>query len=87
LCRGTDLGKGNKIFLQYWRSKNTVVIILKRNTFGTTKTLPRADRQAQLNNRGRRALVREVTKNPMVTDRAPEFLCGDGRTFQKANYL
>jgi hypothetical protein len=23
----------------------------------------------------------------MVTDRAPEFLCGDGRTFQKDNHL
>jgi hypothetical protein len=32
-------------------------------------------------------LVREVTKNPTVTDRAPEFLCGDGRTFQKDNHL
>ena len=32
-------------------------------------------------------MVREVTKNPVVTDRAPEFLCGDGRTFQKDNHL
>jgi hypothetical protein len=38
---------------------------------------------AKLSNQGRRALVRQVTKNPMVTDRAVEFLCGDGRTFQK----
>ena len=43
-------------------SKNTVAsIILKWKKFGTTKTLIR------LNNWGRRALVREVTKNPMVT--------------------
>ena len=35
--------------------------------FGTTKTLPRASRPAKLSNRGRRALVREVTKIPMVT--------------------
>ncbi|KAK6315320.1 hypothetical protein J4Q44_G00148490 [Coregonus suidteri] len=42
-------------------------IILKWNEFGTTKTLPRAGRPAKLSNRGRRALVREVTKNPMVT--------------------
>ena len=35
--------------------------------FGTTKTLPRAGRPAKLSNRGRSALVREVTKNPMVT--------------------
>jgi hypothetical protein len=48
--------------------KNTVAsIILKCKKFGTTKTLPRAGRQAKLSNRGRRTLVREVTKNPMVT--------------------
>jgi hypothetical protein len=42
-------------------------IILKWNTFGTTKTLPRADLPTKLSNRRRRALVREVTKNTMVT--------------------
>ena len=42
-------------------------IILKWKKFGTTKTLPRAGRPAKLSNRVRRALVREVTKNPMVT--------------------
>ena len=48
--------------------KNTVAsIILKWKKLGTTKTLPRAGRLAKLSNRGRRALVREVTKNPMVT--------------------
>jgi hypothetical protein len=35
--------------------------------FGTAKNLPRAGCLAKLSNRGRRALVREVTKNPMVT--------------------
>uniref|UniRef100_A0A674A8J2 Zinc finger protein 250-like n=1 Tax=Salmo trutta TaxID=8032 RepID=A0A674A8J2_SALTR len=45
--------------------KNTVAsIILKWKKFGTTKTLPRAGRPTKLS---RRALVREVTKNPMVT--------------------
>ncbi|KAI3370124.1 hypothetical protein L3Q82_024916 [Scortum barcoo] len=34
---------------------------------GTTRTLPRAGRPSKLSNRGKRALVREVTKNPMVT--------------------
>ena len=64
--------------------KNTVAsIILKWNTFGTTKALPRAGCPAKLSNRGRRALVREVTKNLMVTDRAPEFLCEDGRTSRR----
>ena len=48
--------------------KNTVgSIILKLKKFGTTKTLPRAGRPAKLSNRGRRALVREVTKNPLIT--------------------
>ena len=48
--------------------KNTVVsIILKWKKFGTTKTLPRAGRHpVKLGNLGRRALVREVTKNLMV---------------------
>ncbi len=45
--------------------KSTVAsIILKWKTFGTTRTLPRAGRPAKLSYRGRRALVREVKKNP-----------------------
>ena len=48
--------------------KNTVASnILKLKKFGITKTLPRAGRLAKLSNRGRRALVNEVTKNLMVT--------------------
>jgi hypothetical protein len=48
--------------------KNTVAsIILKWKKFGTIKTLPRAGHPAKLSIWGRRALVREVTKNPMVT--------------------
>ncbi len=48
--------------------KSTVVsIILKWKTFGTTRTLPRAGRPAKLSYRGRRALVREVKKNPKIT--------------------
>ena len=42
-------------------------IILKWKKFGTTNTLPRVGRLAKLSNQGRRVLVREVTKNPMVT--------------------
>ena len=58
---------------------NTVAsIILKLKKFRTTKTLSRAGRSAKLSNWGR-TVVREVTKNPMVT--LTEFLCGDGRTF------
>ena len=48
--------------------KNTVAfIVLKWKKLGTTKTLPRAGRLAKLSNWGRRALVKEVTKIPMVT--------------------
>ena len=48
--------------------KNTVAsIILKWKKFGNTKSLPRAGSPAKLSNRGRRALVREVTKNSMTT--------------------
>ncbi len=47
--------------------KSTVAsIILKWKTFGTTRTLPRACRLAKLSYRGRRALVREVKKNPKI---------------------
>ncbi|KAG2460036.1 TCB1 transposase, partial [Polypterus senegalus] len=42
-------------------------IIRKWKKFETTRTLPRAGQPSKLNNQGRRALVREVTKNPMVT--------------------
>ena len=48
--------------------KSTVAsIILKWKTFGTTRTLPRTGRPAKLSIRGRRALVREVKKNPKIT--------------------
>jgi hypothetical protein len=65
--------------------KNTVASInLKWKKNGITKTLPRAEFAAKLSNRGRRAMAREVTKN---SARAQEFLCGDGRTFQKDKHL
>jgi hypothetical protein len=68
--------------------KNPVdYIILKWKKFGTTKTLSSAGRPAKLSNQGRRALIREVSKNPMVTDRALELFCGDGRTYQKDNHF
>uniref|UniRef100_A0AAZ3NWB9 Sleeping Beauty transposase HTH domain-containing protein n=1 Tax=Oncorhynchus tshawytscha TaxID=74940 RepID=A0AAZ3NWB9_ONCTS len=48
--------------------KNTVAsMILKWKKFGTTNTLPRDGRPAKLSNRGRSALIRDVTKNLMVT--------------------
>ncbi|KAG2467625.1 TCB1 transposase, partial [Polypterus senegalus] len=42
-------------------------IIRKWKKFETTRTLPRDGRPSKLSNRGRRALVREVSKNLMVT--------------------
>ena len=48
--------------------KNTEAsIILKWKKFGSTKALSRAGHLAKLSNQERRALGREVTKNPMVT--------------------
>ena len=62
-------GEGyQKVYAALKVPKNTVAsIILKWKKFGTNKTLPRAGRPAKLNNRGRRAFVREVTKNLLVT--------------------
>jgi hypothetical protein len=78
LCQGKDLGKGTKNVCSIEGLKNTVAsIILKWKKFGTTKTLLRAGRLAKQSNQGGRALIREVTKNPIVT--LTEFLCGDGR--------
>jgi hypothetical protein len=48
-------------------SKNTVASIVLKWKFRSTKTLPRAGRTSKLSNWGRRALVREETKNTMVT--------------------
>jgi hypothetical protein len=51
-------------------------------------TLSRAGCLAKLSNLGRRALVREDVHEPDGhSDRAPEFLGGDERTFQKDNHL
>jgi hypothetical protein len=61
--------RGTNIFLQQCSSSRTPVasIILKWKTFETTKTLPRAGHPAKLSNHGRRALVKDVTKNPTNT--------------------
>ncbi|KAI5099333.1 proline-rich protein 12 isoform X1 [Silurus meridionalis] len=49
--------------------KSTVAsIILKLKTFGTTRTLPRADRPAKLSYRGRKTLVREKRSQAAVDD-------------------
>ena len=48
-------------------TSTVVSIICKWKMFETSTALPRAGRPNQTEHRGRRALVREVTKNPMVT--------------------
>jgi hypothetical protein len=58
---------------------------LNGRNFGTIKTLPRAGRPAKLSNWG---LGQGGDQEPDGhSNRAPEFLCGDGRTFQKDNHL
>ena len=52
---------------QIWGRVPVASIILEWKKFGTPKTLPRAGRPAKLSNQGRRALVREMTKNLIVT--------------------
>ena len=63
-------GKGKKKFCCFEGCQDHSIkwnsIILKWKKFGTTRTLP-SGRLAKLSNQGRRALVREVTKNTMVT--------------------
>ncbi|KAG2458373.1 TCB1 transposase, partial [Polypterus senegalus] len=49
------------------RMSTVASIIRKWKKFETTRTLPRAGQPSKLSNQGRRVLVREVTKNPMVT--------------------
>jgi hypothetical protein len=69
--------------------KNTVAsIILKWKKFGTTKTLPRAGRRAKLSNGGEKGLGQGGDQEPNGhSDKAPDFLCRDGRIFQKDNHL
>ena len=68
---------------------NTVAsIIFKWLKFGTTKTLPRAGPPGQTEQSGEKGLGQGGDQEPDGhSDRVPEFLCGDGRTFQKDNYL
>ena len=48
--------------------KSTVSYIIRKwKKYGTTQTLPKAGRPTKISNRARRTLVREETKNPMIT--------------------
>ena len=65
--------------------KNTVAsIILKWKKFGNTKTLLRAGCPAKQSSQGRE-VGKEVTNGH--SERAPEFLCGEGITYQKDKHL
>ena len=68
MCEGTNLEWVKNKCSPLKVPKSTVASIINQlKKFGTTRTLPRAGRPVKLSNLGRRALVREVTKNPMVT--------------------
>uniref|UniRef100_A0AAZ3QNX6 Sleeping Beauty transposase HTH domain-containing protein n=1 Tax=Oncorhynchus tshawytscha TaxID=74940 RepID=A0AAZ3QNX6_ONCTS len=69
--------------------KNTVASnILKCKTFGTTKTLPRAGHPAKLSQSVEKGHGQEGDQEPDGhSDKALEFLCGDGRNFQKDYHL
>ena len=70
-------------------SKSTMVSIIGilKKKYGTTQTLPRADCATRLSN-GAKGLGQGGGQEPDChSDRAPEFLCGDERTFQRANHL
>ena len=65
--------------------KNTVAsIILKWKKFRTTKSFP----PGQTEQSGEKGLGQGGDQEPDGhSDRALDFLCGDGRTFQKDNHL
>ena len=69
--------------------KNTVAsIILKWKKVGTTRNLPRAGRPGQTGQSGEKSLGHGGDQEPDGhSDSSSEFLCGDGRTFQKDNHL
>ena len=90
---GTDPGYGYQNIYQNNSEvlkvpKNTVgSIILKWKKFGT-RDRAITGHPAKLSNWGRRAFGQGGDQEPNGhSDRAPEFLCGDGRTFQKDNHL
>ncbi|KAI3360662.1 hypothetical protein L3Q82_002524 [Scortum barcoo] len=67
LSNGLEIGVGQDEYRSRVPMSTVASIIHKWKKFRTTRTLPRAGRPSKLSDRGKRALVREVTKNPMVT--------------------
>jgi hypothetical protein len=63
--------------------KNTVASIILKWMNGTTKTHPRVGHQTKLRQSGQKVLGQGCDQEPDGhSDRALEFLCEDGRTFQ-----
>lgn len=81
LWDGIDSKQIWRRFRKYSAAMSTMTSIRPKNL--RTTQLPPCKQSGQR----RRAFVTGITKNPMVTLRAPEFLCGVRRTFQKGNYL
>ena len=82
-------GRLQKISAALKVPKSTVAsIIHKWKKFGITRTLPRAHRPAKLSNRGRRALIRKVTKNLYATLAELQRSCGEiGFQVQRSSIL
>ncbi|KAJ8361428.1 hypothetical protein SKAU_G00179530 [Synaphobranchus kaupii] len=67
--------------------KRTVATIIRKwKKFGTTKNLPKPGRPAKLSNWGRRALAREVSRNPRVTLTELQCILVEmGKPFRRSN--
>ena len=84
----TDLGKGTKTFLQDWRSPRTQWPPSFLN--GRRLEPPRLFLElplGQTEKSGDQTGQGGDQESDGHSDRAPEFLCGNGRTFQKDNHL
>ena len=87
LCRGTDLGKGTKKCLQHWTSPRTQwppSFLNGRSLKPPRLFLELATWPNWAIGGGPWSGDQESDAH---SDRAPEFLCGDGRTIQKDNHL
>ena len=79
-------GKGTKTFLQHWRYPRTQwpPLFLNGRSLEPPRLFLELASTAKLSNRSRSG---RWPRTQWSLDRAPEFLCGDGRTFQKDKHL
>jgi hypothetical protein len=80
-------GEGYKKISAALKVPKNTASFLKCKKFGTFENLHRAGRPAKLSNRGRRALVREVTNNPMECQQDYEMLYLCTKLFYLIEYL